>query len=620
MKLPRKAVVLAAGYGARLLPLTLLKPKPLFPIWGTPVLGHSLRLLHQWGVRDVLVNVHHLAGQVLDYLKSNPVHGLRIQVSFEPDILGTGGVLPRARWFLDDTPFWMLNADVMADLDATPLVRAFERQSAIASLWLHPERGPRTVECHDGKITVFRSPMAKTEGTATFCGLQLLSPRILHYLPDAGFASIVDAYENALVDGETISGVIVPNAYWADIGSHAAYLASHRELLDLPHWKHFRGKVACGNNVVIPASARVENAVLWDDVIVKAGARVENAIVAEGVTARGHVSHIAVKADALPDPIVTSVLRQLKWDPADTCVNPLAPRGSARTFTRLSSKTRSAILIRYSLERPENGLYTGHARFLARHGVGVPKVLLDWPDKDVCIMEDVGGESLEQLAPSLSRAPCLALYKQTLDAIARLHGRATRAALRQRLTLAPPFTRALYLWEQDLFCRQFLQQHLMVGETELAEIRKELAGLIPAQLRAARVIIHRDLQSSNVLVRDGRIRLIDFQGMRFGTAAYDIASLLCDPYVNLAEDLRDELLEYYLRLIPDSQPVRDLFWIAAVERLSQALGAFGRLGAASATSYFLKHIPAGVHQLRTALNHLEGLNTLKHRLGAWDAK
>ena len=144
----------------------------------------------------------------------------------------------------------------------------------------------------------------------------------------------------------------------------------------------------------------------------------------------------------------------------------------------------------------------------------------------------------------------------------------------------------------------------------------ELSGLIPAQVRAPRVIVHRDLQSSNVLINNGRIVLIDFQGMRMGTAAYDLASLLCDPYVNLPDDVRDELLDYYLGLVSNGKSVQSLFWVAAVERLSQALGAFGRLGSASATSYFLKHIPAGTTQLRKALLHVPGLTTLKNCLNA----
>ncbi|MEI6563447.1 MAG: sugar phosphate nucleotidyltransferase [bacterium] len=622
MNRPRKAIVLAAGFGSRLLPLTLLKPKPLFPVWGKPVLGHAIELLHRWGVRDVLVNTHYHADQILEYLKSIRIPGLRIQLSFEPDILGTGGVLPKARWFLDDQPFWMLNADVMADLDGAPLIDAYEQQSVVAALWLDPTRGPRTVEHRNGLITVFKSSLARTEGTATFCGLQLLSPRILKFLPASGFSSIVDAYENAQAAGEKIAGVVVPHAYWADIGSQEAYLATHREMLALPRWKKHSKRdgrvVATGIGTIIHPGAQVDRSVLWDNVTVFPGASVKDAIVTDEVALRSPVSYMALRADRLPDATLGRILKQLEWDPRETIISPLPPRGSARTFTRLvtGDKAKRAMLVQYSLDRPENGLYTYQARFLAKHGISVPAVLLDWPKEQICVLEDVGTDSLEHLMPGLRRKQCLTLYKQTLDNVARLHVRATRAACRHPIKLSMPFTRHLYLWEQALFCDQFLRRHFPVDDILCHTIQKELAGLIPVQLRAPRVIIHRDLQSSNVLVQDGNISLIDFQGMRFGTAAYDLASLLCDPYVNLPDEIRDELLDYYMGMVPDGKSVQTLFWIAAVERLSQALGAFGRLGAAPTTAYFLKHIPAGINQLRNALLHVPGLPTLKNCLMA----
>ena len=230
MKPPDKAVILAAGYGERLLPLTRVRPKPLVPIWGKPVLRHAMEMLRSWGVRDVLVNAHYHAGALLEYLRSHPVPGLRIQISFEPEILGTGGPLVRARWFTGMEPFWMMNADVLADVNPAAFRRAFTRKNVIAALWMHPSRGPRTVEITRDTIRSFHSRNPGSPGTCTFCGLQLLSPRILQYLPPSGFSSIIQAYEKALQSGERIAPIVTPDAFWADIGTPASYLEAHSEI------------------------------------------------------------------------------------------------------------------------------------------------------------------------------------------------------------------------------------------------------------------------------------------------------------------------------------------------------------------------------------------------------
>ena len=130
---PRRAILLAAGFGSRLQPLTFRIPKPLIPLWGRPLLLHNLDLLHQWGVRDVLINLHHEPGPLVNLIRTlSPPADLHIQFSFEPEILGTGGALRRAAWFLSDEPLWILNADIAADLDPRILLRPFARERAQA--------------------------------------------------------------------------------------------------------------------------------------------------------------------------------------------------------------------------------------------------------------------------------------------------------------------------------------------------------------------------------------------------------------------------------------------------------------------------------------------------------
>jgi aminoglycoside/choline kinase family phosphotransferase len=135
-------------------------------------------------------------------------------------------------------------------------------------------------------------------------------------------------------------------------------------------------------------------------------------------------------------------------------------------------------------------------------------------------------------------------------------------------------------------------------------LSRELAGLIPRLLAEPRVLVHRDLQSTNVLFRRGAPCLIDFQGMRFGPAAYDLASLLCDPYVSLAAPVMRELLAYYGQLTGVSTArLEPAFWLAAVQRLVQALGAYARLGAGEGTARFAAHIVPGLRMLCRALDN-----------------
>lgn len=616
---PRKAFVLAAGFGARLLPLTLTRPKALFPLWGTPMLRHTLELLRDWGVREALVNLHCHAGQIVEYLRLHPVKGIRCTLSFEPELLETGGPLARARWWFDESPFWMINADVLADVSPAPFLRAFERGDTPAVLWLKHDAGPRTVEMTDGRIRNFRSARPGTDGTYTFCGAQLLSPRLFTYFPRAEVFSIVDVYERALRRGELIRGVCAPGSYWADIGTPSSYVAAHRDTLAALRARRagarfcrgqapghpLRGSTSSvGPGCRIAPGASLRNAVVWNDVAAGPKSVIHDAIVADRVAVNGAVAFLALRADALHDNLVPVVFKRLRWPLAKGMAAPFPPRGSARTFTRLACGRRSAILIRFSPERPENVFYAEHARFLRRLGVSVPGVLLDFPDERACVLEDAGDVSLQSRVPGSGRAAVLRWYEAVLDNVLLLHERGLREANRRNLPLSQPFCRHLYEWEQNLFVEQFLRRHTSASPRGIAAAEAELRALMP-RLEAARpVLVHRDLQSSNILLQGPRPVLIDFQGMRAGAAAYDLASLLCDPYVSIPLPWREHLLSYYVQRASRGNDVKNLFWTAAAERLVQALGAFGRLGSVPATAGFLRHVPAGIAELLEALSHI----------------
>jgi aminoglycoside/choline kinase family phosphotransferase len=155
----------------------------------------------------------------------------------------------------------------------------------------------------------------------------------------------------------------------------------------------------------------------------------------------------------------------------------------------------------------------------------------------------------------------------------------------------------------------------MVLETSFArELEEELSALAGQLVRTNRCLVHRDLQSQNVMICDGKPFLIDFQGMRFGSLFYDLGSLLCDPYVDFSVSERNELLSFYYGLIKrdiDWSTFQKKFWEASTQRLMQALGAFGFLGIRRGLKVYLEHIPAGLHNLQIATSMVTSLPRLR---------
>jgi aminoglycoside/choline kinase family phosphotransferase len=163
----------------------------------------------------------------------------------------------------------------------------------------------------------------------------------------------------------------------------------------------------------------------------------------------------------------------------------------------------------------------------------------------------------------------------------------------------------LYGWERDYFKEHFVRDFCGIKlklDVE-RELEAELSGLAERLSRSMRCLIHRDLQSQNVMIRDKEAFLIDFQGMRFGNRFYDLGSLLSDPYVEFSGDQRMDLLLYYYNLSKQDLSWEDfqkVFWEASAQRLMQALGAYGYLGLKKGLKAYLEHIPFGLDNLLLA--------------------
>jgi len=304
------------------------------------------------------------------------------------------------------------------------------------------------------------------------------------------------------------------------------------------------------------------------------------------------------------------------YTPEDFEVTAVEKGGSDRRFYRIRASDRSMILVKYSDHKEENRHYVDIAKFLAASGVQVPHIYLHDSPEGLIWMQDLGEQDLWAFRdqPWAVRRP---LYESALIEVFKMHSAATRSMGRAELTLEREFNEPLYLWEQGYFFEHCLGNHFRLPAAEVRRLA-ELPALHAAASRLAslpRILVHRDFQSQNILIHDGTAWLIDFQGMRPGLAQYDLASLLFDPYVSLHASEREELLGYYERLarracanVPDD--FRGIFDWCAIQRLMQALGAYGFLGLQKGRADFLAHIPAARRSLREVASRLDGLQEL----------
>lgn len=303
-------------------------------------------------------------------------------------------------------------------------------------------------------------------------------------------------------------------------------------------------------------------------------------------------------------------------EPVSLELSPLEGRGSDRTFFRLKwNRENSAILIHYDPKRVENIYYADIATFL--HDIDVPAPRLIRHDPALCLiaLEDLGDTDLWSLrkTPWETRRT---LYQETLTIAHRLHSFPEKDFPSDRVRLMDRFGLDLYRWERDYFRTHFVRDVCGI-ELEPSfdrELEVELSALAERLARARCTLVHRDLQSQNVMIRDGKPFLIDFQGMRFGSSFYDLGSLLCDPYVNFSSNVQEELLSFYYGLGKrdmDWNTFQNTFWEASSQRLMQALGAYGFLGLEKGLKGFLEHIPEGLRNLQRAAAQVASLPHLQ---------
>ncbi|MEC4681661.1 MAG: NDP-sugar synthase [Nitrospirota bacterium] len=245
-----KAMILAAGLGTRLRPLTDTIPKPLLPVGGTPLVLWNLLLLRANGIQEVMINLHYLGSMIKERLGDGSRWNMRITYSYEPELLGTGGGLKIAEWFFERQPFLVMNGDTLIDLDIPALLDFHHSQGGIATLVLRDD--PQAVQWgaveSDAQDRLLRINGQGVEESVSkpsvisrmFAGVHILHPSILDDAPTGKPFSIIDSYTRALASGSRLLG-FVHTGYWSDIGTVERYTQTQADveagLMGLPHWK-----------------------------------------------------------------------------------------------------------------------------------------------------------------------------------------------------------------------------------------------------------------------------------------------------------------------------------------------------------------------------------------------
>jgi NDP-sugar pyrophosphorylase family protein len=291
-------MILAAGFGTRLWPLTEDRTKPAIPFLNRPLIAYTVDYLARYGIRDLTVNLHHQPDSIRDALGDGSKFGSSIRYSYEEEILGTSGALDAVRDTFLDGDFVVVNGKIVTDIDLAAAIQAHLNAKAIATLVLREnparehysivevdERGcvsrfagfPEPLDGHAARNGADGKAASSDVTPLMFTGIQVLSPRIFEYIPRDCFShSTIHVYPKAIEAGETVLGFVAEGA-WSELSTLSRYFEASLMM------SRKQGRSIIEGRGCSRTGAQVEDAVLWDRVTVEPGATVRRAVLADGV-------------------------------------------------------------------------------------------------------------------------------------------------------------------------------------------------------------------------------------------------------------------------------------------------------------------------------------------------
>ena len=284
-----KAMILAAGLGTRLRPLTDNRPKALMPVANKPIIGRNIDYLKGYGIEKLVVNAHHNYQQIVDYLGNGEAFELTIDVRVEPEILGTGGGIKNTADFWDNEPFIVINSDILTDINLEHAFAYHVKSGGLATLILHDCEPYNQIEL-DSNRNITHISKRSQKGRLAFTGIHIMEPELLSHIPDKRFSDIIDCYLKLIHSGKPIGAYLSEKHYWRDIGSVDSYIKANRDLLsDQPFLMgsecHTEPSVkleqwaVVGEKTHLEKDVEIKRSILWDNVRVSKGCRIIDSIV-----------------------------------------------------------------------------------------------------------------------------------------------------------------------------------------------------------------------------------------------------------------------------------------------------------------------------------------------------
>ena len=304
-----KAIILAAGFGVRMRPLTDRCPKPLLPVLGRPIIDYTISRVKTFGIKEIGVNICHLADKMEKFLGDGSRWGVALTLSREPEILGTGGGMGGLRSFLKgEGPFLVYNGDIASKIDLTGLAQYHKEHKPLVTLALcdYPPNNNVSLSPDNTIVDFLGKRKAFNPGrdrNLTFTGVSIVDEEILNLIPVSGSSHIIDIYLELIKrQPGSIRGYVVSGDAWRDIGTPAAYLDAHKAVLldhrrgvfgeNVPTGNVYHGQgtwiepgavlegfVSLGEKCLVEKGTFLKNCVVWDNTKVKAGTRCENGVI-----------------------------------------------------------------------------------------------------------------------------------------------------------------------------------------------------------------------------------------------------------------------------------------------------------------------------------------------------